>query len=160
MQKSKEVHLQAAYRILHYLKETSGKEIILKKKNGLFLEVYIDANYAVSLVHIRFTSGYCIFLKGNLVTWRNKKQNIVNRSSEESEFKAMTQRMCKFIQLKMILENMKVQLDGLIRLYCSNKSTINIVQNSVQYDNIKHIEVDRYLIKEKLDNGNMHLIYV
>ena len=37
-----------------------------------------------------------------------------------------------------------------IRLYCDNKATCDIVHNPVQHDRTKHIEVDKFFIKEKL----------
>ena len=40
-----------------------------------------------------------------------------------------------------------------MRLYCDNKSAINIAHNPVQHDRTNHIEVDRHVIKEKLENG-------
>jgi len=55
------------------------------------MKVYVDADYAGSIVDRRSTTGYCMFLGGNLVTWRSKKQNMVARSSAEAEFSAMTQ---------------------------------------------------------------------
>jgi len=42
-----------------------------------------------------------------------------------------------------------------MRLYCDNKSAINIVHNPVQHDITKHVEVDRQFIKKKLDNGTI-----
>lgn len=41
------------------------------------------------------TSGYCIFVWGNLVTWKSKKQAAVARSSDEAEFRAMDQGICE-----------------------------------------------------------------
>ena len=38
-----------------------------------------------------------------------------------------------------------------MKLYCNNKSAINIVHNPVQCDQTKNIEMTRNLIKEKLD---------
>jgi hypothetical protein len=68
----------------------------LFKRNGdLVLEVYIDADYAESVVDRRSTSGYCTFLGGNLVTWRSKKQNVVSRSSAEAKFWAIAQGVCE-----------------------------------------------------------------
>jgi hypothetical protein len=40
-----------------------------------------------------------------------------------------------------------------MKFFCDNKSAIDIAHDPVQHDRTKHIEVDRYLIKKKLDNG-------
>ncbi|KAE8675841.1 hypothetical protein F3Y22_tig00111640pilonHSYRG00005 [Hibiscus syriacus] len=61
---------------------------------NLTLEAYTDADYVGSIIDRRSTSGYCTFFEGNLVTWRNKKQNVVARSSAEVEFRAMALRIC------------------------------------------------------------------
>ncbi|PKA56139.1 putative mitochondrial protein [Apostasia shenzhenica] len=48
------------------------------------------------------TSGYCIFVGGNLVTWKSKKQNVVARSSAESEYRAMAHSACEIFWIKKI----------------------------------------------------------
>ena len=68
MHSPKEVHLNAAYQVLQYLKGTPGKGILFKRNGGLVLEAYTDADYVGSIVDRRSTSGYCTFLGGNLVT--------------------------------------------------------------------------------------------
>ena len=153
MHNPKGVHLQAVHRILQYLKGTPGKGILFKKGEGLTLEAYSDADYAGSIVDRRSTSGYCTFLGGNLVTWISKKQNVAARSSAEAEFKAMALGICELLWLKIILEDLKIQWEAPMRLYCDNKSAISIAHNPVQHDRTKHIEVDRHFIKEKLDSG-------
>jgi hypothetical protein len=37
-------------------------------------------------------------------------------------------------------------------LYCDNNVAINIANNPIQHDKTKHVETDRYFIKDKLDN--------
>ena len=61
MHDPREPHLQAAYRVLHYLKGNPGKGILFKKNDNLALEAYTDADYASSIVDRRSTTGYCTF---------------------------------------------------------------------------------------------------
>ncbi|RVX18952.1 Retrovirus-related Pol polyprotein from transposon RE1 [Vitis vinifera] len=117
MHDPREPHLQAAYRVLHYLKGNPGKGILFKKNNTLALEAYIDADYAGSLVDRRSTIGYCTFLGGNLVTWRSKKQNVVAKSSAESEFRAIAQGLCELFWLKIILDDLRIKWDGPIKFF-------------------------------------------
>lgn len=62
MHDPRKAHLQAAYRVLHYLKGYPGKGVLFKNNNDLMLEVFTDAEYAGSLVDRRSTSGYYTFL--------------------------------------------------------------------------------------------------
>jgi hypothetical protein len=45
-------------------------------------------------------------------------------------------------------------------LQCDNKSAINIADNPVQHDRTKHVEIDRFFIKEKIDEGVLVLGHV
>ncbi|KAI3459864.1 hypothetical protein Pfo_016527, partial [Paulownia fortunei] len=160
MHNPKEVHLQAVNRVLQYLKGTPGKGILFRRSTGLVLEAYTDADYAGSIVDRRSTIRYCTFLGWNLVTWRSKKQNVVSRSSAEAEFRAMAQGVCELLWFKIILEDLNIRWDGPMRLYCDNKSAINIAHNPVQHDRTKHIEIDRHFIKEKLESGLICIPYM
>jgi len=44
-----------------------------------------------------------------------------------------------------------------MRVRCDNKSAISIANNPVQHDRTKHVEIDRFFIKE---NGILELIHV
>jgi len=58
-----------------------GKGILFKKGASFNLEAYIEVDYASSIVDKRSTFSYFIFVGGNLVTRKRKKQPIVARSS-------------------------------------------------------------------------------
>ena len=105
-------HMQAVDRILQYLKATLGRGLLFKKGGRLSMEIYTDADYASSPVGKRSTSGYCMFLGGNLVTWRSKKQNVVARSSAEVEFRAMAQDVCELLWMKIILDDLRVKYEA------------------------------------------------
>ena len=82
------------------------------------------------------------------------------RSSAESEFKATAHGICELLWLKIIFDDLKVEWQSPMKLYCDNESTINIAHNPVQHDRTKHIEIDRHFIKEKLEEGLICLSYV
>lgn len=52
----------------------------------LKVEVRTNANYVGSIIDRKSTLGYCMFLGGNLVTWRSNKQNVVAKSSVKKKF--------------------------------------------------------------------------
>jgi len=72
--------LVVVYRILRYLKGTPERGLWFKKNGHLDSEGYYDGDWASSKDDRRSTSRYCVFVGGNLVSWRSKKQAVVARS--------------------------------------------------------------------------------
>ena len=108
----------------------------------------------------RSTSSYCTFVWGNLVTWRSKKQTVVARSSAKVELQAIAHGICELLWLRRLLEELRVIRIMPTKMYCDNKATINISHNPVHHDRTKHVEVDCHLIKKKIEDGTVCMIYV
>ena len=100
-----EEHMDAIYRILRYLKGAPGKGLLYSKNGVLNIEGYTDADWARDQTTRKSTSGYLTFVKGNLITWRSKKQKVVARSSVEAEFRGMTQGICELLWIKSVLKD-------------------------------------------------------
>ena len=80
----------------------------------------------------RSTSSYFTFVGGNLVTWKSKKQNVVARSSAETEFRGMTLGLCEALWLRLLLQDLGYLSRQPIRLFCDNNAACDIAHNLVQ----------------------------
>ena len=153
-----EQHMNAVMRILRYLKSAPGKGILFTKNEDYqSVDAYTDADWAGAIDDRRSTSGYFTFVGGNLVTWRSKKQNVVARSSAEAEFRGMALVVCEALWLRLLLRDLGCLPMQPIQLYCDNKAACDIAHNLVHHDCTKHVEVDRFFIKEKLDEKIVEL---
>ncbi|RVW94742.1 Retrovirus-related Pol polyprotein from transposon RE2 [Vitis vinifera] len=139
-------------------KNAPGKGILFAKNvDHQSIEVYTNADWAGAVDDRRSTSGYFTFVGGNLVTWKSKKQNVVARSSAEAEFRGMALGLCEALWLRLLLQDLGYLSRQPIRLFCDNKTACDIAHNPVQHDRTKHVEVDRFFIKEKLDDKIVEL---
>ena len=127
-------HLDAANRILKYLKGTPRKCLMFKKNAARDVKVYLNANYVGSMTDRQSTSGYCSYVWGNLVTWRSKKQTIVSRSSAEAKLKSTALKICEVIWLKMLLNELQIEVNVPLKVYCDNKAAILSTHNPVHHD--------------------------
>ncbi|KAL6319019.1 hypothetical protein AAG906_001492 [Vitis piasezkii] len=129
-----EQHMNAIMCILRYLKNALGKGILFAKNvDHQSIEVYTDADWAGVVDARRSTSIYFTFVGGNLVTWKVRSK------------------------MSLLIQDLGYLSRQPIRLFCDNKVACDIAHNPVQHDRTKHVEVDRFFIKEKLDDKIVEL---
>jgi len=89
MQNPREEHMEAAKRVLRYLKENPGQGLLLRSDLDLQVLAYCDSDWGTCPLTQRFLIGYFVTLGGSSISWRTKKQTTVSRSSAEAEYHAM-----------------------------------------------------------------------
>lgn len=152
--------MDAALRIVRYLKGEPGRGIIFRKHGHLDIRAFTDADWAGNPNDRRSTAGYFTMVGGNLVTWRSKKQKVVALSSAEAEFRGIARGLTEILWLRKIMAEIGFPAQKACELMCDNKAAISISENPVQHDRTKHVEVDRHFIKEKLEGGLIDIPFV
>ncbi|XP_057444635.1 uncharacterized mitochondrial protein AtMg00810-like [Lotus japonicus] len=79
-------HMLALKRILRYVQGTLQFGLHLYPSPIEKLISYTDANWGGCPDTRRSTSGYCVFLGDNLISWSSKRQPTLSRSSAEAEY--------------------------------------------------------------------------
>lgn len=90
---------------------------------------YTNVDWVGSPIERRSTFGYRVFVSGNLVSWKSKKQNIVSNSNAEVEYTAMALTTCELVWLKQLIEELKSQFNSML-LNCDNQAIMHIVFQS------------------------------
>jgi len=91
-----EEHMLTVRKILSYIKATPGKGILFRAGNELDIKGFSYTDYVGSMTNRRSTSDYCVYIGGNLVSWKSKKQSVVTRSSAKVKFRAMALGLSEF----------------------------------------------------------------
>ena len=151
-------HQQAVFCILRYIKGNLGSRIFLHKNSNNELRGYNDSDWATCSETKKFVTGFAVFLGESLISWKSKKQPTISRSSSETEYRALATTTCEIQWLTYILKDLGIPYIELVILYCDNQSAIHIASNQVFHEQTKHIEIDCYIVREKINVGLLKLL--
>ena len=114
------------------------------------IECFTNTDWAGSKEDRRFTSSYCVFVDGNLISWKSKKQGVVSRSSAESEYRALAQSVCEIMWLHQLLMEVGIETPVPAKLWCDNQASLHIASNPMFHERTKHIEIKCHFVREKI----------
>ncbi|XP_024190621.1 uncharacterized mitochondrial protein AtMg00810-like [Rosa chinensis] len=160
MDKPKKPHLEAAHKVLRYIKQAPEQGILLPSTGSLELRAYCDADWARCKDTRRSVPRYCILFGNAPISWKTKKQSTVARSSAEAEYRSMATTCCEVTWLRNILKDLNVNHTQLVRLFCDNQAAIHIASNPVFHECTKHIEINCHVVLEKVQRGIVKTAYV
>ncbi|GJZ07797.1 ribonuclease H-like domain-containing protein [Tanacetum coccineum] len=90
-------HLAALKRVLCYVRGTLDFGLHLYASPIGYHVAYYDADRAGSPSTRRSTSGYCVFLGDNLLSWSSKRQHTISRSSYEAEYQDVANAVAEIV---------------------------------------------------------------
>ncbi|GKA95735.1 ribonuclease H-like domain-containing protein [Tanacetum coccineum] len=90
------------------------------------LVAYSDADWAGCPTTRRSTSGYCIFLGNNLLSWSSKRQPTISRSSAETEYRGVANAVAETCWLRNLLRELHSPLSSATLVYCDNVRVLHV----------------------------------
>jgi hypothetical protein len=121
---------------------------------------YCDADWGGDLLDRKSTTGYCIFINNNLVSWNVKKQPTVALSTAEAELMSIVEVIKEVIWVRKLLVELSYPLQEPIVTYSDNQSALDVVENDCLHDRSKHIEIKYHFVRDETRKGRVLLEWI
>ncbi|CAI7817997.1 unnamed protein product [Closterium sp. NIES-53] len=156
----REVHWDAAKRVLRYLCSTSGMGLVLGGRGPVVLTGHADASWVDDSATQRSSQGYTFSLGSGSVSWRSTRSSSVLSSSCEAEIYAGAMTAQELRWLTYLLTDLGEQPRSPLVLYIDNKAMIALCQEHRLEHRTKHIALRYFLARELQQRGQLRLAYV
>ncbi|GJT55447.1 ribonuclease H-like domain-containing protein [Tanacetum coccineum] len=160
MHDPREPHLAALKRVLRYIRGTTDLGLQLYQSSTSQLISYTDADWAGCPATRRSTSGYCVFLGDNLLSWSSKRQHTLSRSSVEAEYRGVANVVAETGWIRNLLRELQAPLFTATLVYCDKVSVVYMSANPMQHQRTKHIEIDIHFVRDKVATGHIRVLHV
>ncbi|GJT64116.1 ribonuclease H-like domain-containing protein [Tanacetum coccineum] len=124
------------------------------------LIAYSDADWAGYPATRQSTSGYCVFLGDNLLTWSSKSQDTLSRFSTEAEYRGVANVVAETSWIRNLLCELHTSLFTATLVYYDNVSAVYMSANPVQHQRTKHIEIDIHFVRDKVAACHVRVLHV
>jgi hypothetical protein len=146
------VHMEAAKRVLRYLKGTADLGLTYSPlPDGDILVAYADADWAMCTDTRRSYTGWVTLLAGAAISWKSSQQTAVATSTTEAEFVSASKASDEILWLHRVLADCGAP-QGPTDLYEDNRACRLLSENPVQ-PRSRHIDFRVMSLRERVKAG-------
>jgi hypothetical protein len=154
----REQHLVAIKHILRYVKGMLYHGLQLHSSSPASMGTYTD--WAGRLDTRCSTSGFCVYLGDNLVSWSSKRQHTVSRSIAEAKYHVVANTVAEATWIHQLLHELHRPSPPATVVFCDNVSVVYMSTNPVQHQRTKHIKIDLHFVRDRVSMGQVHVLHV
>jgi hypothetical protein len=132
------------------VKFTLSDGLKIRKSASTILSAFSDSDWTGCSDDRKSTRGFTVFFRSNLISWCDKKQPTVSRSSTEAEYKSMANATAELMWLQTLLRELRVSCPKQARMWCDNMGVKYLSSNPVFHARTKHIEMDYHFIRDQV----------
>ncbi|KAL5526219.1 hypothetical protein ACEPAG_7558 [Sanghuangporus baumii] len=154
----KQIHWEAAKRVLSYLKGTEDLGIIYQASDDANPVGYSDSDYAGDWADRKSTTGFVFMFKGGPVHWQSKKQTVVAKSTAEAEYIAVSTAAIEAIWLQHFFKEInRSYKDEPVVIHVDNDPAIKIAEEPIYLSKTKHINIQVHHIRDEVAKNRIAL---
>ena len=154
-----QAHVEAAIRILRYLKGTKNWSLNL---GGRVADIagYTDSDWGGDRDDRKSIGAYVFRMGDGAITWKTKKQSSVALSSVEAEYMAMCQAAKEAVWLTSLLKDFDIELRSPIIIFGDSQGALALAQNPVFHPRSKHIAIQYHFTRELVQANQIAISYI
>jgi histone deacetylase 1/2 len=154
------LHLQAAKRVLLYLKGTITQGLHLTRDKAFNLTAFCDADWAGDRTDYKSTATYIIYFGPNPISWSSKKQRTVAKSSTEAEYRTIASTTQELIWLQQLLTELHCPLPQKPTIYSDNLGATYLCANPVFHSRMKHLAIDYHFVCDLVQANKLQVLHI
>ncbi|KAK4699701.1 putative transposase, partial [Phenoliferia sp. Uapishka_3] len=132
-----------------------------RDREGNFLQVYSDADWAACVLTRRSVTGNLLMLANGPVDWLSRRQASVSPSTCAAEFQALAETGGQVTWSRFLLLELGFPQDSPTLLYGDNQGSIAVANsNASSHKKLRHVDIKSFLIKEMVEKGTIEISYI
>jgi hypothetical protein len=150
-------HLQAAKRILRYIKGTADWSLTYSRdRSEPTIQAFVAASWAEDRSNRRSTTDFLFLLSHEPISWSSKQQPTVSLSSCEAEYKALAAATQEAVHLLQVISSAQLKLGSYtIQVFEDNMGAIQLASNATTNTKSKHMDIKLHFVREILKQGSI-----
>ena len=166
VQEPRQHHLDHAKHVLEYILKTITYGLVYRchdtdnmRHSVRGLSAYTDADWGAHPDSRKSTSGYMVFLHGNLISWKSKLQTTVATCTQHAEYIALFHAGSEVYWLKHQLCDIGFIDNSAVTVFVDNQPAIKLSDNPRDHESTKHLEIKYHKIRQWIHDADIKVAF-